>query len=48
MLIFIALENIRKPQIFDVYRGHKREYWPEMGQTTTILVSVAQFDVARL
>ena len=26
---FIPLENIRKPQIFDVFRGHKREYWPE-------------------
>ena len=48
MLFFIALANIRKPKIFDIFRGHKREYWPKIGQTTTISVRTAQFDfVAR-
>ena len=35
MLIFIRLRNIRKTQIFYVFREHKKEYWPEMGHTTT-------------
>ena len=45
MLIFIPLVNIRKIQIFYVFREHKRKYEPKMGQATTILVSVAQFNL---
>ena len=45
MLIFIRLRNIRKTQIFYVFREHKKEYWPEMGHTTTILARMAQIDL---
>ena len=45
MLIFIPLRNVRKTQIFYVFREHKREYWPEMGQATTILARMAQIDL---
>ena len=45
MLIFIHLRNIRKTQIFYVFREHKKEHWPEMGHTTTILARMAQIDL---
>ena len=45
MLIFIRLRNIRKTQIFYVFREHKKEHWPEMGHTTTILARMAQIDL---
>ena len=31
MLPFHTSENIRKQQIFDVFKEHKSEYWAEMG-----------------
>ena len=45
MLNFIPLGNIKKTQIFYIFREHEREYWLEMGSTTTILVRAAQCDL---